>query len=127
MFPTITAQNPRLNATLIRAGRLVADLVAQKISANPRVYADEFIFGGCMIPAHSGQDASDLPQAMVENWDGVTTLDSMGVPQDLPVYLSIFVVEGGAENFCNVAQIDADMQNQGKTLSQAVNVTRSTN
>lgn len=127
MFPTITAQNPALNATLTRAGQIVAELLAQKLSKNPRVYADEFIFGGCMIPWHAGQDNSDLPAAAIENWDGETTLDGMGVPQDLPVYLAILVAEGGTGNFVNVAQIDAEMRNQGKTLSQAVNLAPSSN
>jgi hypothetical protein len=127
LFPQITAQKPANNATLERAAEIVAALVDSKISKNPRVYAEVQGFGGCMLPAHPGQDRSDLPDWSTENWDGETTLDSMGVPFTLPVYLFIFVAEASPPSFCNVAQIDQLMRAQGKTLSQAVGVTPSTN
>lgn len=127
MFETITAQNPRWNATLNRAQSIALQLKAEKISAKPRIYADENRLGGSMIPETLEQDNSDLPGWATENWDGTTTLVTMGVPFDQPVDCSVFVVEGGSDNFCNIAQIDADMRNQGKTLAQAVNVAPSTN
>jgi hypothetical protein len=127
LFPQITAQNPANNATLERAAELVAALVGSKISKNPRVYAEVQGFGGCMLPEFSGQDGSDLPDWSTENWDGATSLMSMGVTASLPVYLFIFVAEAIPPSFCNVAQIDQLMRAQGKTLSQAVGVTPSTN
>lgn len=127
LFETITAQNPRWNATLNRATEIAKALFDAKISARPRIYADENRLGGSMIPETLEQDNSDLPGWATENWDGTTTLVTMRVPNDLPIDVSIFVVEGGSDNFCNVAQIDADMRNQGKTLAQAVNVSPSQN
>src|SRR5579864_3837014 len=97
---SITAQNPRWNATLIRAREIQADLQAQRLSGNPRIYADQFIFGGCMMPETSKQDNSDLAGWATQNWDGSTTLENIegtGLPADRPAYLTIFVVEGGSD------------------------------
>lgn len=127
MFPSITAQNPEFKATLNRATEIVRELIAQRISLNPRIYADQSTFGGCMIPESDKQDNSDLPGWATENWDGQTTLISMGVPFDLPIYCVILVAEAGSDNFRNVAQIGREMAWQGKSLAQAVGVAKSTN
>lgn len=130
MFESITAQNKRNNATLARAREIQATLIADGISKDPRIFADKFIFNGCMIPENSKVKTADLPGWATENWDGTTTLENMegGLPADFPVYLAIYVAEGRVdENFCYVAEIDAEMTNQGKTLRQAVNVDPSSN
>lgn len=115
-----TAQNPKRNATLARAHQLVADLTAQGLSRNPRIYADKFVPPSFMIPETASQDNSDLATWATQNYDGVTTLADL--PMDQPVYLAIFVAEGGDDNLCYVADIDAVMTNQGFTLKQAVNL-----
>lgn len=127
MFENITAQNPRNNATLMRAHQVQADLIAQGLSKNPRIYADQFTMNGAMIPETATQNNSDLPGWATQWYDGSTTLESLGVPSDLPLYLVILVVEGGSDNFCDVAEIDHEMSAQGKTLAQAVNLAKSTN
>lgn len=118
-----TAGRASRNATLDHAHQIVADLTAQGISMNPRIYADKMGFPSYMIPETATQDNSDAATWATENWDG-STLESLGLPNDQPVYLAILVVEGrgGGDNFCYVADIDAVMANQGLTLKQAVNV-----
>jgi hypothetical protein len=129
---TFTAQNPRFNATLNQAHQIQSDLISQGISKNPRIYADQYISGGCMVPETSSQDNSDLPGWATENWDGSTTLQNVnnGSPLDpnQPVYLSILVAEGagganGDDNFCDVFQIILDTAG-GMTLARAVNVSQ---
>lgn len=117
---TFTAQNPRRNATLDRAHQIVADLTAQGLSRNPRIYADKFTPPSFMLPETASQDNSDLVGWATQNYDGTSTLADL--PTDQPVYLAIFVAEGGNDNFCYVADIDAVMTNQGFTLKQAVNL-----
>lgn len=118
---SFTAQNPARNATLDRAHAIVADLIAQGISRNPRIYADKFTPPSYMMPETANQDNSDLVGWATQNWDGSTTIQSTGLPNDQPAYLAIFVAEGGADNFCYVVDIDAVMKNQKFTLRQAVN------
>ena len=117
-----TAKRLDRNATLDRAHQIVADLLSQGLSQNPRIYADKFSAPGFMIPETATQDNSDLVTWATENYDGSTTLQSLGLPNDQPVYLAIFVVEGGNANFCYVGDIDAVMTNQGFTLKEAVNI-----
>lgn len=117
-----TAGRPDRNATLDRAHQIVADLTAQGISRNPRIYADKMSVPSYMIPETASQDSSDCATWATQNWDGSDSLEARGLPNDQPVYLAIFVVEGGADNFCYVGDIDAVMRNQGLTLKQAVNV-----
>ncbi len=116
----ITAQNPALNSTLDRAHQIQSQLAMERISVNPRIYADKFIFGGYMVPELANQNNSDLVGWATQNYDGSDSLAGRGLPPDLPVYLVIFVSEGGNDNFCDVASIDAEMKNEGKTLRQAV-------
>lgn len=117
-----TAARASRNATLDRAHQLVADLTAQGLSRNPRIFADKFSVPDYMMPESASQDTSDCATWATQNWDGQDSLEARGLPNDQPVYLAIFVVEGGSDNFCYVADIDAVMTNQGLTLKQAVNV-----
>lgn len=117
---TFSAQNPAWNSTLKRARELQAALKSQGLSSNPRIYADKYIFGGYMIPEKDGQDNSDLPGWATMNWDGTTTLDGLGVPDDQPFDVNIWVAEAGdgQGQFMNVGEADIDMKNLSMSLKQ---------
>jgi hypothetical protein len=117
MFEDITAPNPRLNATRAQGHELQSQIVAASISVNPRLYANKSGGTGFEVPETSSQDNSDLPGWATNYADG-STLDSLGVPEDRPVYLQVWIVE--KQNFYDVAQVVL-LVSGGIPLNQALN------
>lgn len=122
-----SAQNPALNATLAQGHDVVSKLRDDGISVNPRLYVDNFAAGGSLIPEMAAQDNSDLPGWAEVNADGTTVeslLSSGAISQDSDLYLFVFVAEsnGGAGNFCGVADIIRYTASGVMTLKQAVGV-----
>lgn len=118
MFEDITAPNPRLNATRAQGHDLQGQLISQRLSANPRLYANKTGGAGFEVPENSTQDNSDLPGWATNFADG-STLDSLGVTVDqIAVYLQVWVAE--RQNFYDVAQVLA-LVGAGVSLDQALN------
>jgi hypothetical protein len=116
MFEDITAPNPRLNATRAQGHDLQSRIIAASISTNPRLYANKSGGTGFEVPELASQDNSDLP-AWATNFADGSTLDSMAVPEDTPVYLQVWIVE--RQNFYDVAQVQVLVQ-AGVPLDQAL-------
>lgn len=117
MFENIIAPNPKLNATVMQGNSLVGQIIGSRVSATPRLYANE-ISGTSragMVPANNVQDNSDLP-----NWaaSDSPSLQDQGVPPDLAIYLQVWIPERG--NFYDVAGV-LDRLDAGATLDQALN------
>lgn len=121
-FTGITARNPILNASLNDGHDLIEHILKSGLSANPRLYAngvvvsDTHLYGVSMIPEKT-QDNSDLPAWATGDWDGNTTLESLGLPATVAVYLQVWIGEKG--NFYDVAQVQALLQ-LGVDLNKAL-------
>lgn len=107
-FKGITAPNPALNASLSDGHELQSKIAQAGLSGNPRLYANGVVVGAgfagiTLYPESSVQDNSDLPSWALSNWDGTTTLNSIGLPPDVPVYLQVWVAE--RQNFFDVAEV----------------------
>lgn len=115
-FQNIIAQNVRLNGSLKDGHDLQKQITASGVSFNPRLYANQT--GGHqagMIPETATQDNSDLPTWA--NADGLGNLKDQGVPEDLAIYLQVWV--GERANFYNVRGV-LDELKTGKSMSQAL-------
>lgn len=125
MFENITAPNPKLNASLNDGHKLQGMIQAQRLGANPRLYANE-VGGGMgrlgLVPETDSQDNSDLPNWALANDNLILNSDADGngnaLPPDTPVYLQVWVSERG--NFYDVAGVLARVD-AGATLDQALN------
>jgi hypothetical protein len=97
-FVKITAVNPALNSTLDQAHVMQNLLKASGKSSDPCIYANGT---NLMYPETDSQNNDDLP-----TWVnlGGPSLEDQHLPQDLPVYLQIYVAEHG-QNFCDVASL----------------------
>ena len=123
---SITAQNPSNNSTLAQAHSLQSQIKATNLSANPRIYGDSFVLNGFAVPENSTQDNSDIAQSWAfMNYDGSTTLQSLGVSENNPPVCLVIQVAEGADangvNLVNVAEALRDMAG-GATLKQVCNL-----
>lgn len=119
MFDNLIAPNPRLNASRADGQRLISMILAASpsISANPRLYCNPSDNGWTEIPDNGTQDNSDLP-GWANEGAGSDTLDSLGVPMDLPIYLQVYTAESG--NFHDVADVLRYTTSGVMTLQQAL-------
>jgi hypothetical protein len=93
---SLTAPNPSFNASINDGNDLAGKIVAERLSANPRLYAQDI---GTFYPATDAQDNSDLPAWVVLG----TSLASRGQDPSEPIYLHVWVSE--RQNFFDVAQV----------------------
>lgn len=116
MFESIKAPAAGDNASRADGQRLIGMIMAAQpaISSNPRLYANPE-GGWTEIPDNATQDNSDLP-GWANEGASTDTLDSMGVPMDLPIYLQVFV----NGNFHDVATVLAYTGDGRMTLQQAL-------
>jgi hypothetical protein len=125
MFENLIAMNARENASLNDGHTVCAAIKAAGLSANPRLYGNQFASGASsagMVPETATQDNSDLPgpaQTPALQLNLATNADGSNnpLPPDLPVYLQVWVVERG--NFYDVADI-VRYTSWGIPLSQAL-------
>lgn len=92
------APNPTFNTSLNEGHRLQGLLQAQRVSSNPRLYANDL---HDLLPETDAQDNSDL---LALGWPTLgPSLQSQGTDPGLPIYLQVWVAE--KQNLFDVAQV----------------------
>lgn len=111
------APRPTLDDTIANGHIVIQKVLQAGLSARPRLFCSQAP-GPTMIPELDGQDVSDLPIWATEQWDGTTTLQSLGFdPVSDRLYLQLWLQE--RDNFYDVADVNRRL-NAGQTLQQAL-------
>ena len=106
------APNPTFNASITAGHDLQGKIIAARLGANPRLYANDS--GGQFFHAETdAQDNSDLPAWVVLG----DSLQALGQDPNVPIYLQVWVAEN--QNFYDVAQVNRLVAN-GVSLVQAL-------
>lgn len=108
---SLQAPNPSFNGSINDGNVLVGKIVAARLGANPRLYAQDL---STFYPATDAQDNSDLPAWVVV---GTPSLAAQGQDPNEAIYLHVWVAERG--NFYDVAQVNRQLD-KGVSLDQAL-------